>query len=112
MAAGATHDEYAADFTTRDKDWHYADAKMNVTVQKKAPPLSWKPRPRLTGTVTVQESGRYIMHEGVQYDQEYIEWREAGIHRRYQGLLRPQGRCEAGEGCHAFLATRQQSWPP
>lgn len=69
---GTTHGEYEADFTTRDKDWHYADAKMNVTVQKGAT-FELESHARLTGTVTVQEGGRYVMHEGVQYAQEYIE---------------------------------------
>ncbi len=69
---GTTHSQNEADFTTRDKDWHYADAAMNVTVQKGAT-FELESHARLTGTVTVQEGGRYIMHEGVQYDQEYIE---------------------------------------
>ena len=69
---GTTHTQYEADFTTRDNDWHYADAAMNVTVQKDAT-FELESHARLTGTVTVQEGGRYIMHEGVQYDQEYIE---------------------------------------
>ena len=69
---GTTHGEYEADFTTLDKDWHYADAKMNVTVQTGAT-FELESHARLTGTVTVQEGGRYIMHEGVQYDEEYIE---------------------------------------
>lgn len=69
---GTTHTRETADFTTRDKDWHYADAKMNVTVQKGAT-FELESHARLTGTVTVQEGGKYVMHEGVQYDQEYIE---------------------------------------
>lgn len=69
---GSKNDLYSADFSTRDKDWHYADAKMNVTVQKGAT-FELESHARLTGTVTVQEGGKYIMHEGVQYDQEYIE---------------------------------------
>lgn len=69
---GTTHTRETADFTTLDKDWHYADAKMNVTVQADAT-FELESHARLTGTVTVQEGGRYIMHEGVQYDQEYIE---------------------------------------
>lgn len=69
---GTTHDEFAADFTTRAKDWHYADAKMNVTVQNGAT-FELESHARLTGTVTVQEKGTYIMHEGVQYDEECIE---------------------------------------
>lgn len=69
---GTTHTRETADFTTRDKDWHYADAKMNVTVQKGAT-FELESHARLTGTVTVQEGGKYIMHEGVQDDYEYIE---------------------------------------
>lgn len=69
---GTTHTRETADFTTLDKDWHYADAKMNVTVQKGAT-LELESHARLTGTVTVQEGGKYIMHEGVQDDYEYIE---------------------------------------
>ena len=69
---GTTHTCETADFTTRDKDWHYADAKMNVTVQKGAT-FELESHARLTGTVTVQEGGKYIMHEGVQDDYEYIE---------------------------------------
>lgn len=69
---GSTHTRETADFTTRDNDWHYADAKMNVTVQKGAT-FELESHARLTGTVTVQEGGKYIMHEGVQDDYEYIE---------------------------------------
>ena len=69
---GTTHTRETADFTTCDKDWHYADAKMNVTVQKGAT-FELESHARLTGTVTVQEGGKYIMHEGVQDDYEYIE---------------------------------------
>lgn len=59
-------------FATRDKDWHYADAKMNVTVQNGAT-FELESHARLTGTVTVESGGTYIMHEGVQDDYEYIE---------------------------------------
>lgn len=69
---GTTHTQYEADFTTRDKDWHYADAAMNVTVMDGAT-FELESHARLTGTVTVQEGGKYIMHEGVQHDYEYIE---------------------------------------
>lgn len=69
---GTTHTRETADFTTRNKDWHYADATMNVTVQNGAV-FELESHARLTGTVTVQEGGKYIMHEGVQYDEEYIE---------------------------------------
>ncbi|MDO5469965.1 MAG: hypothetical protein Q4F38_01580 [Akkermansia sp.] len=60
------------DFSTRENDWHYADATMNVTVQKDAV-FELESHARLIGTVTVQEGGKYIMHEGVQFEYEYIE---------------------------------------
>ncbi|MBR3902483.1 MAG: hypothetical protein IKJ29_02375 [Akkermansia sp.] len=69
---GTTHTRETADFTTCDKDWHYADAKMNVTVKNGAA-FELESHARLTGTVTVESGGKYIMHEGVQDDYEYIE---------------------------------------
>ncbi|MBR4107476.1 MAG: PEP-CTERM sorting domain-containing protein [Akkermansia sp.] len=59
-------------FSTRENDWHYADATMNVTVQDGAV-FELESHARLIGTVTVQEGGKYIMHEGVQSEYEYIE---------------------------------------
>ncbi len=59
-------------FSTRENDWHYADATMNVTVQDGAI-FELESHARLSGTVTVESGGKYIMHEGVQYAQEYIE---------------------------------------
>lgn len=59
-------------FATRDNDWHYADATMNVTVKDKAT-LELESHARLIGTVTLESGGRFIMHEGVQHAEEYIE---------------------------------------
>lgn len=59
-------------FSTRENDWHYADATMNVTVKDKAV-FELESHARLIGTVTVESGGKYIMHEGVQNAQEYIE---------------------------------------
>ena len=53
-------------------DWHYADAGMNVEVQNEAV-FELGSHARLTGTVTVNEGGTYIMREGVQNRYEYIE---------------------------------------
>lgn len=61
-----------ADFSTRENDWHYADAAMNVTVKEKAT-FELESHARLTGTVTVESGGTYVMHEGVQHAEEYIE---------------------------------------
>lgn len=73
---GTVHTNYGendtADFSTRDNDWHYADAAMNVTVKDKAT-FELESHARLTGTVTVESGGTYVMHEGVQHAEEYIE---------------------------------------
>lgn len=54
------------------KDWHYADAKMDVTV-KNGGTFELGSHARLTGDVTVESGGTFIMHEGVQHAQEYVE---------------------------------------
>lgn len=55
----------------KENDWHYADARMNVTVDKGVFELG--SHARLTGTVTVNSNASYIMREGVQNRFEYIE---------------------------------------
>lgn len=73
---GTVHTNYGnydtADFSTRENDWHYADAAMNVTV-KEGGTFELESHARLTGTVTVESGGTYVMHEGVQHAEEYIE---------------------------------------
>ena len=69
---GSSNTMTSADFSTREKDWHYADATMNVTVKDGAT-FELESHARLTGKVTVEDGGKYIMHEGVQYAEEYIE---------------------------------------
>lgn len=69
---GTTHTLETADFSTRANDWHYADAAMNVTVKDGAT-FELESHARLTGTVTVESGGIYVMHEGVQHAEEYIE---------------------------------------
>lgn len=54
-----------------DLDWHYADATSNVTVAGGTFELG--SHARLTGNVTVQNGGTFLMREGVQHAQEYIE---------------------------------------
>ena len=53
-------------------DWHYADAAMDVTVKDGAT-FELGSHARLTGDVTVERSGIYVMREGVKYAQEYVE---------------------------------------
>ncbi len=69
---GITHTRDSADFFTCENDWHYADAAMNVTVKNGAA-FELESHARLTGTVTVESGGKFIMHEGVQFAEEYIE---------------------------------------
>ena len=57
---------------TRWNDWHYADAAMNVNVADGAM-FELGSHARLTGNVTVEQGGIYVMREGVQHSQEYVE---------------------------------------
>lgn len=61
---------------TNDNDWHYADATMNVTVEKGGS-FELASHARLTGDVTVKTGGVYIMREGVNHEKEYIEGGES-----------------------------------
>lgn len=61
---------------SNEDDWHYADAKMNVTVDSGAT-FELGSHARLTGNVTVQDKGTFLMREGVRHEMEYIEgWYE------------------------------------
>lgn len=53
-------------------DWHYSDASMNVAV-KEGGTFELGSHARLTGEVTVEQGGTYVMHEGVKHAQEYVE---------------------------------------
>lgn len=55
-----------------ENDWHYADATMDVTVCDGAT-FELGSHARLTGDVTVNTGGTFLMKEGVRYEQEYIE---------------------------------------
>lgn len=55
-----------------NNDWHYADAKMNVTVKAGAT-FELDTHARLTGDVTVENGATYIMREGVYDRYEYVE---------------------------------------
>lgn len=57
---------------TNENDWHYADATMNIQVEKDAT-FELDSHARLTGNVSVHEGGTYLMREGVYHAQEYIE---------------------------------------
>ena len=74
---GTVHTRDSASSLVRKDDWHYADAAMNVRVQKGAA-FELESHARLTGTVTVEPGGRYVMHPGVHAGKEYIE---GGEHR-------------------------------
>lgn len=53
-------------------DWHYADASMSVTVKDGAV-FELGSHARLTGDVNVKQGGTFVMREGVQHEQEYVE---------------------------------------
>ncbi len=55
-----------------ENDWHYADAAMDVTVKDGAS-FELGSHARLTGDVTVNEGGSFVMREGVQHRMEYVE---------------------------------------
>lgn len=55
-----------------EDDWHYADATMNVAVDKGAN-FTLGSHARLIGSVTVADGGTYTMQEGVRHQEEYIE---------------------------------------
>ncbi len=68
---GSATGKDAARYTNAD-DWHYADAAMNVTVEKGGT-FELTSHARLQGDVTVQTGGTYLMREGVNHAEEYIE---------------------------------------
>ncbi len=54
-----------------EDDWHYADATTDVTVTSGTFKLD--SHARLTGDVTVENGGVFVMAEGVKHQMEYIE---------------------------------------
>ncbi len=55
-----------------EDDWHYADAKMEVRVTDGGT-FELGSHARLTGDVTVESGGTYVMREGVRHTMEYVE---------------------------------------
>ena len=53
-------------------DWHYADASMDVSVKNGAT-FELGSHARLTGDVTVEEGGSFLLREGVQNRYEHVE---------------------------------------
>lgn len=70
-AAGTVEAGKTAAYSNAD-DWHYSDASMNVTVKDGAT-FELGSHALLTGKVTVENGGTYVMHEGVKHAQEYVE---------------------------------------
>ena len=72
-----------------DLDWHYADAAMNVDVKDGAF-FTLGSHARLTGTVTVEDGGTFVMREGVTQKMEYLEgglaMQDTYKYRQYYGL--------------------------
>lgn len=63
--------QYSNDIFFSEDDWHYADAKMDVTVNEGGT-FQLGTHARLKGDVTVN-GGTYMMNEGVRHRMEYIE---------------------------------------
>lgn len=63
--------QYSNDVWSSTEDWHYADAKMNVTVNAGGT-FQLGTHARLKGDITVN-GGTYVMNEGVCHRMEYIE---------------------------------------
>ena len=63
--------QYSNDIFFSEDDWHYADAKMDVTVNEGGI-FQLGTHARLKGDVTVN-GGTYVMNEGVRHRMEYIE---------------------------------------
>lgn len=63
--------QYSNDVWSSTEDWHYADAKMNVTVNTGGT-FQLGTHARLKGDITVN-GGTYVMNEGVRHRMEYIE---------------------------------------
>lgn len=59
-------------YTYYDNDWHYAAAAMNVSVASGAE-FELGSHALLTGNVTVENGGRFIMREGVAAREECVE---------------------------------------
>ena len=66
-ASGRNENRYS-----HEDDWHYADAAMNVAVTDGGT-FELGSHARLTGNVTVESGGTYVMREGVRHTQEYVE---------------------------------------
>ena len=63
---------YSDDIFFSEDDWHYADAKMSVTVEDGAT-FRLGTHARVKGDITVNTGGTYVMNEGVHHQMEYIE---------------------------------------
>lgn len=63
---------YDKDRLVNKNDWHYADAKMDVTVNKNGS-FELGSHARLDGDVTVNDNGSFVMHQGVNHQYEHME---------------------------------------
>ena len=72
-----------------DNDWHYADASMAVQVMSGGT-FELGSHARLTGDVTVEDGGTFVMRERVQNIEEYVEggiyMEDTGKYEAFHGL--------------------------
>ena len=107
-AQGSLNGYNANRYTNKD-DWHYADAQMNVTVNSGAT-FELGSHARLTGNVTVQDNGIFVMREGVRHQYEYIEgWyflEDTYAIEKYYGL---KGDVQLGNGARMEVAFSEKT---
>ena len=84
-------------------DWHYADASMDVLV-KNGGTFELGSHARLTGDVTVQAGGTFLMREGVTNELEYVEGGVALENTsKYAAYYGHKGNVELNGGTFAVL---------
>lgn len=70
-------------------DWHYADTAADITIRSGAT-FELGSHARLTGDVSIENGGVFIMREGVQHQMEYVEGglalEDTDIYSDYFGL--------------------------
>ncbi|MGN0836821.1 MAG: hypothetical protein ACI4OS_05210, partial [Akkermansia sp.] len=85
--AGSLHG-WSAEAYSHEDDWHYADARTDISITGGTFCLG--SHARLTGDITVGDGATFIMNEGVRHTYEYLEGGErldnTELFRDYYGL--------------------------
>ena len=85
--AGSLHG-WSADTYSHEDDWHFADARTDISITGGTFCLG--SHARLTGDITVSDGASFVMNEGVRHTYEYLEGGErldnTELFRDYYGL--------------------------